>query len=46
MARLNWVGIPGRPEPGVSLKTPCRSVYRARGAPLALYQSLEQQEIT
>ena len=33
MARLNWVGIPGRPEPGVCLKTPCRSVYRARGMP-------------
>ena len=33
MPRLNWVGIPGRPEPGVCLKTPCRSVYRATGLP-------------
>ena len=31
MARLNWVGIPGRPDPGVCLKTPWRSVWRATG---------------
>ena len=30
MVRLNWVGIPGRPEPGVCLKTPCRSVGQQR----------------
>ena len=26
MARLNWVAVPGRPGPGVCLKTPCRSM--------------------
>ena len=26
MARLNWVAVPGRPDPRVYLKTPCRSM--------------------
>ena len=45
MARLNWVGISGRPEPGVCLKTPCRSVYRAQGSAAALQEALDQQEV-
>ena len=45
MARLNWVGIPGRPEPGVCLKTLCRSVYRARVMPRRCRRRWGQQEV-
>ena len=45
MARLNWVGIPGRPEPGVCLKTPCRSVVECDWYADMLHQALDQQEV-
>ena len=47
MARLNWVGIPGRPDPGVCLKTRVPIGVEGDGyaADAAITRPWNQQEV-
>ena len=45
MARLNWVGIPGRPEPGVLPEDPVPVGVQGEGNAAALQEALDQQEV-